>query len=321
MCGGGAPEDHSAEVAQIQADAEEKARLAAEEERRRQEELAKAEEAKKEQTFNSALTGGYQGAIQSAKQYFTSQGVNWQDYANAVRQQAQATRGTVPFLDANPGSYFTGLGQDVFNQEQEGYRTKSLNTLKQLFNPTFSTDRVADTADDDIINAILGEQKTEAQKYIDNLLARGVITDAGYQGALKNLENQSAGAKSTLSTLGTNLLTKERGDLDNLVTSAQQQASNLSLGDIFDPFSYKSKANKSIQDFLAGLSDSLRGAAPTNLFDTSGLANVAGAAQGAQNTPFDPNALAGVFDSMDNKDDEEKKTNAGSFAASGSPFA
>ena len=159
---------------------------------------------------------------------------------------------------------------------------------------------------DEMIAAILGEQETAARGYVDNLKARGVVTDSGYNAALNNLLNQRAGAQAKLSDIGTGILETGRGGAENLANSFRSVASNLDLGDVFDPYSKGADLNSYFSDFFNNLGTKLRGAAPTNLFDTSGLATLAGAAQGAGNTAFDPRAVAGIFG--DDEDEEEEET-------------
>jgi hypothetical protein len=62
--------------------------------------------------------------------------------------------------------------------------------------------------------------------------------------------------------------------------------------------------NKSYNDFLSSLPTELASRAPGDLFDTSGLASIAGQAQGAQNLPFDPGALSGKTTPLSPKEDD-----------------
>lgn len=300
MCGG-SMEDNSDDVARIEA------RTAREEARREELEQKRLEEA-----FNKNLEGSFGSAIRDAERYFRSQGLNPDDYMRDIMGSARTTRGSVPFLDANPSTYFAGLGEDVYGDLESGLRNQNLQTLRRLLPEDYAMNRIGNDADDATIEAILGEQKSEAQKYLDNLLARGVITNSGYQGGLKNLDTQSLSAKASLDEIGRTLLESGRGDIDNLILNAQDKASNLMLGDVFNPYSYRKKTNSALQDFFESLGGNIRGKAPTDLFDTSGLAGVAGASQGAQNTKFDTNALAGLFGDDDDDDDDKQAVNSGS---------
>jgi hypothetical protein len=168
----------------------------------------------------------------------------------------------------------------------------------------FASKRIDDTVDDSIIEAILAEQYQTGENYIRNLLDRGVVTNSGFEGARKNLEGQRAGAKSRLSETGMGLLNKGRGDAENLVNTDRSSVSNMRLGTAYDPYDLGTRLNNQFTDFFANLGDKFRAASPTNLFDTSGLAGIAGASQGAGNTVFNPQAVAGVGDDEDEDEDE-----------------
>lgn len=310
MCGGApAPEDNSAEVARIEA---QQARAEAERIRR--------EERRDEKLFNRNLSGAFGTSLEAAKNYFNQQGISPDSYIGDITTAANSIRGSVPFLDQNPGSYFTGLGENTFKNLETGFRNKNLNTIDSILPQNFSTQRITNDVDDATIEAILGEQRGTAEDYLSNLLARGVVTNSGYQGGLKNLDRQAGSARASLDEIGRSLLEGGRGDIDQIITGAQQAASNLRLGQQFDPYSYKSQAQEELENFFSTLGNSFRSKAPTDLFDTSGLAGVAGASQGAQNTKFDANALAGIFgDEPADDDDENKNKNSNPFA-SNSPF-
>lgn len=305
MCGSSIPPDNSAEVARIEAQA---AREAAMRE-------AKAER-QAEQDFRRNLQGAFSGGMEDAKRYFTSQGIDLTDYLDDIRQKAWSTRQGIPQGDLDPRAYFQGMGESLYGELENSERNKYNRTLQDLFGQNFAGTSIADTADDPILDAIIGEQRSEAEKYVNNLLARGVITDAGSKGAFKNLDTQMGSARGTLNDIGMGILAGGRGDLDKIINEAMQGASTLRLGQKFDPYSYKNKANDFLTSFMQSLGTKVREKAPTDLFNTSGLAGVAGAAQGAQNTPFDPQALAGIFADEDEDDDAA----AGNAPVAASPF-
>lgn len=292
MCGSAPmPPDNSVELAMIEQRA---AREAA-----RQEQQA---EKRDERRFNRNLSGAFDSALQQARDYFTSQGASSDDYMTQIMNNLNATRGMVPFLDMNPGSYFAGAGEKAYKSANDEFINKQMQTLRQLLPQNYATNRITDDVDDATIEAILGEHQSEAQKYIDNLLSRGVITNAGHAGALKNITGQAGTAKAKLNEFGQSVIESGRGDIDKIIGAAQQAASQLKLGDQFDPYSYQNNALDKLQSFFDNIGGNLRAKVSGPLFDTSGLAGIAGASQGAQNTKFNPQALAGVL-----QDDEEEK--------------
>lgn len=306
MCGGSSvPPDNSAEVARIEAQAAREARMA---------EAKAAREA--ERAFRQNLSGSFTSGLEDAKRYFTSQGVDLTDYLDDISAKAWSTRRSVPWLDADPRGYFEGMGEQLYGELENSERSRYNRTLQDLFGQNFAGTAIADTADDPILDAILGEGRSTAEQYVNNLLSRGVITDAGAKGAFKNLDTQMGSARGTLNDIGMGILSSGRGDLDRIVNEAMQGASSVRLGQKFDPYSYKNRANDFITSFMQSLGQKVRDKAPADLFDTSGLAGAAGVAQGAQNTPFDPAALAGIFEEEDDDDDAAATTNATSM----SPF-
>ncbi len=296
MGGGGQPEDNSDKVAQIEAQAAREAREA--EAKRKAQELS---------DFNKRLSGAYGTGVQSARDFFVSQGLDPDQYAGAINSRAQNVRSSVPQLDASPGSYFSNLGQMVYDAEQAALRNKTVRGVNDIARSGYSSGRIADTSDDALINAMLQEQRDSATKYVDNLKARGVITDSGYSAALKNLEGQVAGATGRLNEAGGRILNEGRQGAENIGNTARTNASNLGLGDVFDLEGLGTQVGTYFTDFFNNLGTKPRAAAPSDLFDTSGLAGIAGAAGGAQNTPFAPNALAGIYD--DEEEDAPSNTN------------
>lgn len=313
MCGGGsAPKDNSAEVARIEADAakqrrEEEAR-AAEAARIRQEQ----EEARKLQEFESRLGSAFDTGVGSANSYFQQRGVDPSQYSADIMQEANLRRGQVPQLAGEVGSYFSGLGEDVYQNLTDALRGRTQRTLNEIAPEGFARSRIQDTADDPIISAILAEQRGDAENYAKRLLDRGVVTEGGYGAALEDIGKQANRGEFTLQEFGGGLLEGGRGGAIDIANRGRSRASTLDLGDQFDPYANTgTELNNFFTDFLTNLGDRFRAQAPTDLFDVSGLPVLAGAAQGAGNTAFDPAAMAGIFD--DEEDEEEAPSTGGVF--------
>lgn len=295
MCGGGY-QDNSDRVAQIEADRAREEAARAEAERQRQEEA-----------FRESLNSAYQSAILDANNYFSSRGLNPEDYADIIASTATSRRSSVPNLDQAPGTYFNALGESVYNTAEEGARARALRDIDSFAGTGFERKLIADTADDPFIQSILEEQFGLAQDQLENQRARGVLTDSGFTRALEELTRQRSGASSNLDEIGQALLETGRGSLRNLSTEARTGANSLRLGSEFNPFEYQGNINDEVSSFLTGLGDRFRGTAPTDLFDVSRAFGRGGIAQGAQNTPFDPEASAGIFALFDEEGKKKKE--------------
>lgn len=295
MSGGGHPADHSVELEQMKEQAAEKERI-------RQAAADKAESAKMVQLRNAAMGSGRS----RARGYFSEQGVNPDDYMSYIGDLLNEISSGISPDDKNPGSYYKDVGQRAFNTAETAYRGKESRTLDQLFSPNFEYQRVGDTLDDPFLQSIEGEQRQTAEQFLNNLLSRGVINPTGFAAGEKDLDRQSSGVRAKLNEIGTGALETGRQSLRDIANRGRSTASNLHLGQAFDPYSVGGDVDKAFSTFLTGLGDTLRGkVGGANLFDTSGLPVVAGAAQGAGNTPYDPKALAGLFST----DDDETKKN------------
>lgn len=292
--GGGKVEDNSAEVARI--NNEEAARA-------RQEQAAK--EAQQKQEFDQLLEGVYSSSLNSANDYFTSQGLDPSQYQDAILKEAQGRRTTVPSLSGNPGAFFDGLGENVFNSLQSGERNKNIREIDKFAGTGFARDRISDTVDDPHLAGILDETFGKSKAYYDNLLSRGVINDAAYKKSIDDLTGQRGGAGLKLEDIGNATLETGRGSLRDIASEGRQQASNLTLGSAFDPNSFATRIDDTTQSFFTTLGDRLRSSAPSDLFDTSNLSSLVGQGSGAQNTKFDPRALAGLNIDEESEDDDE----------------
>jgi hypothetical protein len=192
-------------------------------------------------------------------------------------------------------------------QQREDLRTGAMNTVNATWAPGFQNTLIPDSYDDELANAVYGEQRSKADNYIQNLLKRGVITDAGAGAASKNLDEQGARVRTQLKDVGQGLLDAERGKIGGIYGQAKDAASTVDIGQSFDPNAFTKLIGDNVSEFNNTFGDSFRAGIPGDLFDTSALSSIAGGAQGAGNTAFDPNAVsAGVIGSSETEDDPNK---------------
>lgn len=280
------PPDNSLAVEQMQEAAAAKAQAAAD---------AKAAQDKAD--LLSLRTSSAAGGTAAAKDYFSQQGLDPSQYATDIDSQISSILAGISPTDPNPGAAFQDVGARIYNQETTGAQARANQQLDKLFPGNFDTQRVNMQTVDPYIQGIDTEQRQSADAIIQNMLSRGVITPAGQSAAEAELDRQNPGVLAKLNEIGTGTVATEQQSLRDVANQARTQASTLKLGDTFDPNTYGSSADKQFSDFITNLGTTLRGKiGSANLFNTTGLAAIAGAGQGAQNLPFDPTAQQGVVD-------------------------
>ena len=300
---GSGVQDNSDKVAQINADAAEKARLA--------EELRKKQE---REAFDANLSSAYTSAIEEARRYFANAGLNPDEYLADITSAATAKKGTVPLLDSAPGTFFTGLGAQVFNDKQTGQRNAFLNDIDRFAGQGFEKSLISDTSDDSAIERFLADAYGDAESKLNLQRNRGVLTDGGFAEALKEITRQKGGARYNLDTIGQTVLQEGRNKLLGTVADARTNANNYRLGGTFNPFETQKTLGDQTSSFFSSLSDRLGSLVPDDLFDVSKAFNKGGVAQGPGNFGYDPQASAGLFALFD---DQKKKKQA---TPSASPF-
>jgi hypothetical protein len=296
MSGSSPPPDNSLQVEQMRQNA-------AKEERER----VAQEQAKKKADLASLRGTVRSGAGGDVRNYFSSMGIDPDRYSGSIDSQLNSILSGISPEDENPGSAFQGAGQTIYDTLQTGERTKYGNQLNEIFAPEWEMRRVGMTTDDPYLAGIEGEQYSDADKIIKNMLDRGVLTTGGYASAQKDLEGQRAGVRSRLNEIGTGLLTKEQQDLRDISNRARQSASTMQLGSSFDPYSYQGEADADFNDFISTLGDSIRAQVPGQLFNTAGLAAIGGAGQGLGKTAFNPGAAGGNTEDTTPEDDDDTK--------------
>lgn len=257
---------------------------------------AAADKVAADKAWQAKLGGSYNSAVEEAKKYFADRGVDPSAYVGDIVAAANKAKGLVPDNAATPDTYFNGIADKVFNDRQDLLRSNSVKSIDKFAPTNFETQKIADTADDPILAAINGEQRQTAERYLDNLVKRGLINNNGRAAAEADLTRQSDVAMGKLGEFGQAALTEGRTKIGNLANSGRSAASGLNLGDSFDPNRYSTDINNALSEFFNGLGSNIRSRVGSDLYSIGNLPNVAGAGQGAQNTKFDPNALAGIFD-------------------------
>jgi hypothetical protein len=178
--------------------------------------------------------------------------------------------------------------------ETAATRRAAGGAVSSAFTPGFESTYLPSTAADPYEAQAYATQRGKAEDYLTNLLKRGVITQTGYQGGETALESQAPRVRQQLKDLGDTIIGQGRSALTDIGNKANLAASTYSGTTPFDVSPYVGQLGPTAAGFEAGLSDKYLGQVPTGLFDTSSLASSAGAASGAQNTPFDRLALAGT---------------------------
>jgi hypothetical protein len=302
--GGGVPQDNSVQLEQMR-------EAQANRQQARQDALDK-QNATKLANLRTAARGA---GGSEANAYFQSQGLDPSSYEGQIQQKLNDIAAGISDTDPNPSSYYKDVGQQVYDAATSAGRATAQTGLDRVFPTNFDYTRIPTTAADPTVNAIEAEQRQTAENYLNNLKARGVITDAGYSAGEKNLDTQSAGVLARLQEIGSGALATGRQSLDDIRNQAYNAASNLKLGQSFDPSSYSSQLDTAYNNFINNLGTTIRGKVGTaNLFDTSGLGAIAGAGQFGQNTAYDPKAIAGIMgnttDTTDNSTSQANRTGA-----------
>jgi hypothetical protein len=279
------------------------------EERAREQAIAREEQLKAEKrAANQKLrTDSSAAARAAANRYFETLGYDPNQFSSDVDTRINEILGSTAEDDPNVGQYFKDIGDSIFQSRQTGARSQANRSLANTFGPDYEFQRVGDELDDSVIGDIYGEQRSKADSYIQNLFKRGVIGAKGVEGATADLDKQGSKVRATLNDIGGGILSKGRQNITDILNRARTSASTMPFGTNFNVGDYANQINRNYDQFVSTLGDQFRSKLPSdNLFDTKGLASIAGATQGAGNFKFDPKALAGVV----GQDDEEQQRNA-----------
>lgn len=273
--GGPQPQDNSLAIAQLEY------QRAQEDEARRREEKQQQEAkfvADREAAFNAALGTG--------RNTLTSRGLDADTFMDIITRGLSDTKAKIPQGDPNPASYFTSdVINDILTNEENQRRIRGTSTVNREFAPGFDRSLIPDTADDSYINELLTGQRGQANTSIDFARSRGKLNDAGYNTAMNKLNEQEAGARSTLDTLGGSVLAKNRSSLGGIRDKASSTANAYSLGGPeFDITPFKSELTDAVANYNKNLRGDITNAlGGTQLFNVNDILLAGARAQGPQN--------------------------------------
>lgn len=281
MCGGGgpsAPADTSLQRQQEQFARED--RLRAEEQARIDREKAEART-----RFTTGVEAATTGARATGRERIVQRGLDPTEFNPLIESEITRIRGGIPDLAENPSSYFSpDIADLVLGREESARRGRYTNQLNQFFTPSYATSQFADTADDPVLESILGTQYGEALGGVERARARGTLTDAGYNASIRRLGSDRSAASATLQDIGGGVLERNRGQLRNIADEALSGASGYTLGNTFDPTQYTGRAESTATGLRDRLEGDVRGAVGgTQLFDIGNILQFGAREQGAQN--------------------------------------
>lgn len=232
--------------------------------------------------------------------------------------------GTVPtgkdFNSANIGTYFNY--EDMFNKAWNTSTDRGRNTAQQQLNQLtpegWTYNYFQDTADDPILQAILGQQYGETQSNLQRQLERGQISQNAYDYALQQMgandpnayTGLAAKAYQELQGSGGNVLGSYRTGLGDIEKGFQSGVTNYSIGQDLNPGGnyWQSELDKAAQGYRSGMEGDIRRAiGNTTYFDPYSLVSKAGSVTGPSNNPLTGNVAQGQG-SVLQQDDQQRTT-------------
>lgn len=278
-------------------------------------ERQKLQEAEERARWETDLGRSRMSTMASIEDLFRERGLDPTEYGGRIgsaldRAQAGIAFGAQPVFSGDIGdTLLEQLRNEQIKQYQRG--------INEFAPEGFAQNAFASTADDAIIDAILGEQFGEASDAVLRARDRGTLNDAGFDYAMANLEQQRKAALSRLQDTGGGILEGYRGQLGDLADTARAGAGSWDFGDTFDPNTYRTQLETRQGELSGRLEGDIRNAiGGEQFFNVADLLQKGGVGQGAQNTGLggQSGSLLGAI--TDRKKQEEQQRGlgtAGSF--------
>lgn len=190
----------------------------------------------------------------------------------------------VPFNDLASYQNLPNLSQ-VLNADQitqsllDRVNTSTRDNMRtQLTNWTNNnplTSLLSDSADDAIINDIIGTQFKTASSQLDNALKRGMLTKGAFTNANDTLGNQRSAANARLQSVGQGVITQGRQSLQNDIDKIFSNVGNWQVGSNYNLASALQGVESNANTQRSLLEGNLRSALGnnSNFFDVNSAIN------------------------------------------------
>lgn len=187
---------------------------------------------------------------------------------------------TNPYLAYNTRTNFN----DALSAGRNQYRGDLRSQLNSFAGDGFEYDIFRDTADDHILEAILGQQRDDAIAAFDRALARGQLNDTGYSRAQSDLEGAWTTGLADLNAIGGGVLSGYRNSLAGYRDNQLNRIGSLMFSDDYSMDSVQRRLDDMISGYQGSMEGDIRRAIGNQTFiDPHMLIGGAGAAQGYYN--------------------------------------
>lgn len=293
-----------------------------EEEAAQQAAAAAAEQAR----IKALQDAAYTNAVNYGTQQISDLGINPDlasqygvlDAYNALLDQYKSA---LDPTNENPAYATTADFQQALDTANTKYTTDLRNQLNQNYGNGFEYTLFPDTADDAILQAIIDQQKTDAQGVLDRAHARGQLNDVGYSRAETDLGNQGKAAMSTLQSIGGGVIADDRNRLTTLRDNALTGINNATLSSPYSLTPITDQLGKLGTELSGSLeNDIYRDLGSQKFFDPSTAISTGGNTQGTINPSkinFSANPLLSAFLTGSTNGRKSFGTNSGSTASTG----
>lgn len=213
----------------------------------------------------------------------------WDMFTNNLQQNRNSLK--------DNQDYSTLISNSVFDNALNDSRTTARNKYGRDLTNGLGADYLdttfANTIDDSILDAILGDQYTGAQTSLKNAMDRGQMGQSAYDRALSSLNTRKTAARGELENTGRTAIGGLRSEVETALNNSKTRANNFDFGDTYDPNAEVTKIKGLGTDALGRLDTTVRQAVgDKQFFDPNSIIQSAIAAGGASN--YTPAAGGGV---------------------------
>jgi hypothetical protein len=182
-----------------------------------------------------------------------------------------------------PQTYYGTSGSNqVYDALNNRLRGQAQNRFREAFAKT-PYQEIDDTADDDVINKVVGEQYGTAREGVDRQVKRGALNSFGRDNAYRTLDTRKGQVTSRLQDRGKGLLDALRTKAQGIYNSAQTGASGAGVDNPYDVNNFSTQYRSAIDSGRAGLEGNFRDQVAPDEFSTQDAIGGAASAQGPTN--------------------------------------